>query len=179
MRQEKSFRRLDRQAGDGQTMGWFHAPGSMVPDEHRDHSPGREQQNNRQDDEAVSRHALFVAERAQPLDAPGRQIIDELGIGRRARAEVVFQAPEKTGEIVFAHAKLVVLLRGRGWFGGLKPFLIHLFEDRLARGGRSRRRGDRETGKSGGTDSRFVCARGRGLGVELFDLGFERGDFRI
>ena len=55
----------------------------------------------------VTRHALFVAQRAQSLNTAGGEIIDEARIARRRAAKMVAHAVEQRRQVVFAHAKFV------------------------------------------------------------------------
>ena len=81
--------------------------------EHRDDAEQREQEDNDEGDEAISRDALLVAQRAQTLDAAGGQIAHQLGVGRGGSVEKVSKFSKEGGQVVFADSQLVVMFRSR------------------------------------------------------------------
>ena len=80
-------------------------------------------------DEAVARNALLVAHRTQAMHATGGQIGDEPRIAGGRPAEMVPDAIEERGQIVFTHAEFVELI-GRGGLIGVGQ-RFYLFKNRL------------------------------------------------
>ena len=109
-------------------------PSVMV--KHRDNAKQREKEDDDERDEAISRHTLLVAQRAQTLDPSGRQITHELRVGRGGPVEKVSKLTHEGGQVIFADSQLVVMFRGgqrltcRG-----QRVAVNLFEDRFLEGG--------------------------------------------
>ena len=87
----------------------------MIPHKNGNHAEQNQKQNDDEQDEAVARDALFVAHRAQAVDAAGGEIIHEARIVRRRAAEMVAQSVPQRGQVVFADAEFVVAVARVGF----------------------------------------------------------------
>ena len=150
----------------------------MAAHENADGAEQNDEQHDGEKDEAVARNALLVAHRTKTMHATGGQIGDEPRIVGGRPAEMVPDAVEERGQIVFADAQFVKLI-GRGGLLGVGQ-RFYLFENRLLHRRRRRRGGfvrasdGRTVRNGGGAEFRSGCALK--LRIELLDFGFEGGD---
>ena len=145
-------------------------------------TPSRTRSNTTgEHNEAVARDALLVAHRTQAMHAAGGQIGDQPRIVRGRPAEMVPDAIEQRGQIVFADAQIVELV-GRGDLLGVGQG-FYLFKNRFMhrwrrQRGRFVRAGDGRAVRNGG-GTKFGSGRALKLRVELFDFGFEGGNLVV
>jgi hypothetical protein len=111
----------------------------LVPEDGKNPDQQAEQDDGDEQD-AIARHALFIAHRAQTLDAAGGEVIHQFGIGGGGPAKMVLEALHQRGEVILPHPKIIVMLRRADGFAlRLEAVLVHLFENRLAWRGGGRR----------------------------------------
>ena len=157
----------------------------MMAEEDGDDAEEGQKEKDDEGDESVAGDALFITHRTESLDAAGSEITDELGIGGGGASKVAAEPPEKSRQIVFADAKVVVVLGGGdGLVAILEAAKINFLENgfvgcgmgRRGRGGFGLVGDGGAVRQSGRAEARmgfaFMEAR-----IELFDLGFEAGDF--
>ena len=160
------------------------SPSSMAFQEQRDDAEQNQKQHDDQRDEAVAGDALFVAHRAQAVDAAGGEIIH--------KARIAWWSGRENGCAGGSTARANRICARRVRCNGRRirrrratasGSWIDLLKNRLVRGGlgRGRRLGGARNGfavrNGGGTE--FRRGRALDLRVELFDLGFERGDLVV
>src|SRR2546427_7934312 len=104
------------------------AGGSAMPPEERCDSPQHDYENDDHTDDPVARDPLFIAHRAQALNAAGSQVIDQPGVVGGRSVEMIFQAAPRAGPSQFADAQ-IVQRRGRGLRFRLRldPVMVHGF----------------------------------------------------
>jgi hypothetical protein len=160
--------------------GSFDSSGSCsaLIENRRHDSPEDQHEDDGKEDKSVAGDAFLISQGAQPADAAGGQVADELGIGGRGGAKEGAHAPKRAEQIVFAHAE-VIIVAGAGFeFGlGARFLAVEPLEDGFARG-RRRGQGGRRFGQDGaaawdggGTDAR--------VGAGLFDFAGELPNLRL
>src|SRR5687768_6301557 len=85
---------------------------STIIENDRQNSPKDEDEEDREENEAVAGDPFLVAEWSKAFDAPGRQVTDQLGVGCGFAAEISFHSAESAEEIIFAHTEFVVMTFG-------------------------------------------------------------------
>src|SRR5688572_12866554 len=68
----------------------------------RDDAPEQEDEEDREHDEAIARHALLVAQRTQALDAAGGKVMHQLGVRSGRSAKMGLHPLPGGGHVVFA-----------------------------------------------------------------------------
>ena len=159
----------------------------MIVQENQKQAEQQQEQRGGKKNEAVARDALFVAQWPQAMHAAGGEIIHETRIRGRRAAQMIAQAMPERGQIVFAHAEFVVMIRRLGFVAGLERLMIYFLENRFARRQRWRRvffgrvRNRCAVRQRGGSKTRRDGRGGRALKlrVEFFDFAFERGELVV
>lgn len=113
-------------------MGFLDVNESVMAAENGENPDQQKQQADHDEKKAISRHAFFVAHWAQPLDAASGEVIDELRIGSGRRTKMVFDAAKQRGEVIFAHAQIVVMLSCHRLALRLQTLLVHFLENGFA-----------------------------------------------
>ena len=78
-----------------------------------ENSQAGQQKNRRQKHKAIASHALFISQWAQPLNAPGRKVIDQLWIRRGRTLKLFPNSIQQTQQVVLAHTQFVEVLGAR------------------------------------------------------------------
>jgi len=88
-----------------------------------------QKQNCREDNETVTGNPFFIPQRTQSMHAACREVIYKAGIGGCGPAKMGANAVDQRRQVVFADAKLVVLIGG-GRFHAFRGLGFDVFKNR-------------------------------------------------
>ena len=149
----------------------------MSPNEER--AQQDEKQDDGQDNETISRHALFIAQRTQAVHAAGGEIIDQARIAVVGPLKCLRRRLKSAGK---SYLRTPSSLNSSGTLRGRSPRAGALTSSNTGStfggGGGAGFSGVREMVAPGGIGGGTQSGGGGPLhlGVELLDFGFQRGD---